>query len=75
MMKTKLSRRTVQQPVPGDLRGTQELLDILSSHGIDPYEDPDMEFPEIGSLEDDETVYRTSLDEVNRDVPTPHTRR
>lgn len=69
MMKPVFGKRAVQnQPVPGDRRGTQEFLDILNDYGIDPYEDLGMSFPEIGSLEEAETVYRTSLDEVNRDT-------
>ena len=49
-----------------------EVLGVLASRGITPdSEEPSMEvpdvetdFPEIGDLEENETVYRTSLNEV-----------
>lgn len=49
-----------------------EVLGVLASRGILPYSDEplieipedEIEFPEIGDLEENETVYRTSLNEV-----------
>ncbi len=44
---------------------TSEILDVLRSRGIDPEEpDGDLEFPEIGQIGEDESVYATSLDDV-----------
>jgi hypothetical protein len=55
---------------------TSEILSILRAHGIRPEEGPegrdpptaeDREFPEIGEINEDETVYATSLAEVFRE--------
>jgi hypothetical protein len=45
---------------------TSEILDVLRARGILPLEDdwPELDLPGVGEIEEGETVYTTSLDEV-----------
>lgn len=47
---------------------TADILDILRAHDINPEEDPQRpDFPEIGRVEEGETIYTTSLDVVEHE--------
>lgn len=45
---------------------TSSILDVLAAHNIRPIEDDpaDLDFPEIGEVDEEETVYSTSMIEV-----------
>lgn len=53
-------------------KAVDNALAVLRAHGIDPYESDDEapDLPGVGTIEDGETVYSTSLEEIFREEPT-----
>lgn len=43
-----------------------EVLDVLRAYGIDPDDAPDPDLPDIGVVEEGETIYSTSIEQVFR---------
>lgn len=51
---------------------TNNILDVLSDYGIDPYQDrKSFDLPSVGSLEEGETVYAASLSDISELNDTP----
>lgn len=50
----------------------ENALSVLRAHDIDPYESEEdvADLPGVGTIEEGETVYATSLDDIFRDEPT-----